>query len=170
MIEYTKKDATFSPCRLYRYELIRHWGEGARVCAFIMLNPSTATALEDDPTIRKCVKFAKSWGFDGLIVGNLYAFRATDPAELKRAGYLVGHNNDMQLADIAKRADRLICAWGANAEEDWANTMVEMLAENASCHIEALALNKNGSPRHPLYVADDTQPITLVEFDYGDEG
>src|SRR5437870_4841901 len=108
--------AVISPCGKFRYRLTRQWGEGAAL-PFVMLNPSTADAEQDDPTIRKCVGFAKRMGYDGIEVVNLYAYRATKPADLKKAGYPRGPENDrhIEAALVESHANSVICAWGVNA-------------------------------------------------------
>ena len=98
------RTALFSPCGRFRYRLGRRWGEGPTI-AFVLLNPSTADDQRDDPTIRRCIGFARRLGFGGLEVVNLYAYVATDPAELRRVGYLVGDENDGHMLE-AVRAGR----------------------------------------------------------------
>src|SRR5581483_9586135 len=95
----------------YRYSLARFFGDGG-VVNFIMLNPSTADAETDDPTIRRCLGFAKAWGYGTLVVTNLFAYRATDPAELAKAGDPVGPDNDTRLWSEAQLSDLVVCAWG----------------------------------------------------------
>ena len=104
-----QRDALFSPCGTYRYRLTRRWAEGPAV-AFIMLNPSTADGSVDDPTIRRCIGYGQSWGYGALAVGNLYAFRATEPQELRRARDPIGPDNDRHLECIAETATRVVCA------------------------------------------------------------
>ena len=114
--------AILSPCGRYRYRLERDLGaltatRGA--VAFIMLNPSTADATTDDPTIRRCIGYARAWGYARLIVGNAYAWRSTDPAGLWTAGPgPVGPDNDQHLEQIARDAEPVVCAWGANIKPD----------------------------------------------------
>jgi hypothetical protein len=104
--------AELSPCRRYRYRLWRRWSDGP-VVNFVMLNPSTADAEQDDPTVRRCVGFAKSWGAGGLVVTNLYALRSTDPKALWTADDPVGPENAFHLGSGALGADTVVCAWGA---------------------------------------------------------
>lgn len=110
------RTAVLSACGRFRYRLGRQWGEGG-VLLFVMLNPSTADADVDDATIRRCVKFAQAHGFGALEVVNLYAFRATDPKDLRRAGYLAGPENDAHIAAAASECAAICVAWGANAAE-----------------------------------------------------
>ena len=114
-----KRDAVFSPDGLYRYALDRWWGSAFGFCLFIMLNPSAADAKVDDPTVRRCIGFAREWGFNRLRVINLFSWCATDPAELRSATDPIGTHNDAIIEAEARRVDRLghataVCAWGAH--------------------------------------------------------
>ena len=97
----------------YRYLLWRYWGEAKRL-VWVLLNPSTADARQDDPTIRRCVGFAKGWGYDGIQVVNLFAYRATDPRELKAVVDPVGPRNDEFIERAARGHEMVVVAWGAN--------------------------------------------------------
>ena len=148
----------------YRYSLTRDvaplTGEGT--CTFVMLNPSTADAEQDDPTIRRCMGFTRSWGFARLKVVNLYAYRATDPRDLYAVDpYLevqVGPENDCTIAKVVGGSDLVICAWGAGSRSP--NREGRVLDLIAAPH--ALGLTKDGSPRHPLYVRADAKPIPFA--------
>ena len=140
------RTAVFSPDRRYRYRLGRRWAGSASV-TFVMLNPSTADAEVDDPTIRRCIDFARRWGYGGLEVVNLYAFRATRPADLWRAEDPVGPDNDDHLRAVFARSAMIIAAWGVEAAAD----RVEQVLAFAPPML-ALALSRAGHPRHPLYV------------------
>ena len=150
--------AVFSPDRVYRYSLDRHWGSlwgdscATPVVAFIGLNPSTADETRDDPTIRRCVAFAMQWGYHGLIMLNLFAFRATDPAVLKRTADPVGPDNDRTIRDVASRADLVVAAWGAHGAFRERDRDVRRLAPRLLC----FGTTKGGHPRHPLYLRKDT--------------
>lgn len=140
-----------SSCGRYRYKLSRRW-DPADWCLFVMLNPSTADALADDPTIRRCIGFTRSWGFGGLLVGNLYAWRATRPADLPEQG-AEGRWNDWWLRVMARRASMVVCAWGANAEPERAEHVRALLGD--AYH---MGLTAGGQPRHPLYLPGATAP------------
>ena len=151
---------------LYRYSLTRHvaplTGEGA--VAFVMLNPSTADAEQDDPTIRRCIGFARAWGFEWLKVVNLYAYRATDPTDLWAVdpyppyATQIGPENDCTISKVVGGSDLVICAWGAGSRSP--NREGQVLDCIGAPH--ALGLTKDGSPRHPLYVRGDAEPIPFA--------
>lgn len=144
-------DAVVSECGAYRYRLRRHWGGGPRL-AFIMLNPSKADASADDPTIRKCMGFARRLGFDGIEVGNLFAYRATDPNDLKRAGFPVGPDNDQHLRAMLLFHPNVVCAWGSNAAgHPRVSEVLRLLDEHPAVPTPlALRVNRDGTPAHPL--------------------
>ena len=148
-------DALLSPDGRYRYWLTRDWARGP-VATFIMLNPSTADASVDDPTIRRCIGFARAWGMGGLKVVNLYALRSTDPKALWTADDPVGPDNDFHLRDAAGWANRLswplVAAWGANAKPDRIAVVRRLDGMN---RLTALGVTKDGQPRHPLYLRAD---------------
>ncbi|WP_434922712.1 DUF1643 domain-containing protein [Glutamicibacter sp. PAEs-4] len=141
----------------YRYLLGRRWDASLPECTFIMLNPSTADARQDDPTIRRCINFAKSYGCGSLLVGNLYAFRATDPRDLFRADDPVGGEmNDEVLIDLLARSELVIAAWGAHAHP---SRVAEVLRLPGAERMLALATTKAGAPRHPLYLSKTVTPV-----------
>ena len=154
--------AVFSEDRVYRYELWRRWG-GGDVVVFIGLNPSTADESMNDPTIRRCIGFAKDWGYGGLCMLNLFAFRATDPAVMKAADDPVGPQNDETLMRIAGafrttgEHPLVIAAWGVHGEHDARARKVMEWLPNLSC----LGLTKDGHPKHPLYLKRDVKPVLL---------
>lgn len=149
------KDAKISADGQYRYFLSRTWGQGERV-AFIMLNPSTADANINDPTIKKCIKYAQSWGFGGLTVLNLYAYRTSDPKDLKTVFDPIGPENDHWISAVGAASSRIVAAWGANAEQSRINNVLRLLP--AGQPIYALDLTKDGHPKHPLYLSGDLKP------------
>lgn len=149
--------AVMSECGIYRYELRRTWGheEGPLVC-WVMLNPSTADADVDDPTIRRCVGFSQRWGCERLVVVNLFALRATDPKALMRFPDPVGPENDDAIAAAADEAERVVVAWGAHGT--YRNRAAEVTNRLAGIHnmrLHCLGQTKQGAPRHPLYVRGD---------------
>lgn len=149
------KDAAISADGKYRWWLTREWWGNAKA-TFVMLNPSTAGPSLDDPTIRRCIGFAKTWGLGGIRVVNLYALRSTDPKGLWLADDPVGPENDKHLIDAALAAQvtdsPLIAAWGANARPD---RVAHVLALPFFDRLTALGVTKDGAPRHPLYLRAD---------------
>jgi hypothetical protein len=143
----------------YRYTLSRSWDYGNGTVNFIMLNPSTATAEVDDPTIRRCTQFARAWGYRRLVVTNLFAYRATDPAELRRVADPVGPENDWHLRYCAQHeAERVVLAWGAHGGYRKRDESVLALLAKHLPRIEpaCLGVTKAGAPRHPLYLSAST--------------
>ena len=158
-IQAAKTGAVLSPCGQYRYRLSRSWLMGEGTVLFIMLNPSTADAETDDPTIRRCIGFARRWGFRALAVGNLFALRATDPRELKRVADPVGPDNDEHLLAMAEAAAATIAAWGQFGVYLQRERHVRQMIGG----LEHLGLTKQGYPRHPLYLrADATREALSV--------
>jgi hypothetical protein len=151
--------AVLSECGTYRYSLTREWEGGTDLrILWVMLNPSTADAKEDDPTIRKIVKFSKAWGFGSLEVVNLFALRATDPNELTGVTDPVGPENDWHISEALGRKDGLVAAWGASYPIRLSlrpHRVGKMLRADGA---KVLGLTRAGDPRHPLYMRDDTLP------------
>ena len=163
LFDFTEPYARLSDDGVYRYTLGRRWSAGDDGTAvFVMLNPSTADASVDDPTIRRCIGFAKALGCGGLHVVNLYAYRATKPADLWSAADPIGPENDEVLRDAFLTAygegSPVIAAWGANAEPLRAE-FVGTVARAAGVSLSALGVTKAGAPRHPLYLRADA-PLT----------
>jgi hypothetical protein len=152
--------AMFSPCREFRYHLHRIWDHSRPTALFIMLNPSTADEFKLDPTVTRCMKFAERWNAGGFEVLNLFAYRATDPRNLKVAGYPVGPMNDEVISErvFAHRDRRVIVAWGANVRGLERPTNVLRIIRDEGATPFALALTADGIPRHPLYLRADAMP------------
>ena len=145
------KHATFSDCGQFRYRLFRKWDCGSPLL-FIMLNPSTADAEEDDPTIRRCLRFAQAHGYGALEVVNLFAYRATDPNELRRAGWPVGPDNDRHIADAVRESAAVCVAWGSNAAslERPAIVLQQLRDLGVNLRLFCLRITRGGYPQHPL--------------------
>ena len=152
------KSAIISECGQYRYTLMRGNGDagGARLC-FIMLNPSTADADEDDPTIRRCLGYMEAWGFSELLVLNLYAYRATDPRDLFSVKDRHGPENDEYIRTLLPICDFVVCAWGNNALVPDQQRFIQ-LAKQLEIPLHYLELTKMGRPAHPLYLKSDLSP------------
>ncbi|ARP92528.1 hypothetical protein CAL14_05375 [Bordetella genomosp. 9] len=158
-------NAVISECGTYRYLLTRPAPSGpqfAKPCygtaLFVMLNPSTADATVDDPTIRRCKAFAYRWGCAGIAVVNLYALRSPSPADLWKHADPVGPDNDIWLRQVAREHETVVFAWGANAKPERVRQVYEIFKGGPLRQIRCLGVTKDGSPRHPLYVRAD-QPL-----------
>lgn len=153
LFEDVTRGAVFSDCKQYRYELFRIWDSTLPKVLFIMLNPSDADAKEDDPTIRRCINFAKSWGFGGLRVGNIFPYISSNPDVLKSVQDFHHEVNRLHLARMAQDAAIIVYGYGNSPIATNAIPLIER--ENTYC----LKINKSGTPQHPLYVKGDTKPI-----------
>ena len=139
------KTAVLSDDNIYRYQLSRIWDEEKPKILFIMLNPSTADEFVEDPTIRRVVTYAKDWGYGGVYVGNLYAFRSTDPKGLKCIADPIGPENINHIQTLISLVDKVIYAWGNEQKEpDW----LKKIVETPYC----IEISKKGIPKHPLYL------------------
>lgn len=159
-----KRTAEMSDCGKFRWWLQRRWADGPIVC-FVMLNPSVADGMQDDPTIRRCISYAKSWGFGALDVRNLYPYRATKPADLKKAMKVHGVTGGGRGANelmAARTADLVIAAWGGNASTHAQERGIDLLAP---CPLWCLALTQDGQPVHPLMQRADLVPIPFRRCD-----
>lgn len=147
------RGAIIDPTGQYRYRLWRRWAMGPDGL-FIMLNPSTADADNDDPTIRRCERFAKDWGMAGLQVVNLFAYRSTNPQELMRQSEAIGPDNDRHIMEAASTAGILVAAWGAHGTfRRRAQTVRTMLKD---FNLQVFGLTKKRQPLHPLYLSAET--------------
>ena len=159
---YIAASAEVSDDGRYRYNLTRRWAEGGKQALFVMLNPSTADGTTDDPTIRRCIGFAKREGCASLEVVNLFALRATDPKTLTGARDPVGPLNDHWIVGAMDRASIVVAAWGASLPRTTAfhrdGAVKLLLAERV---VHALGLTAFGFPRHPLYVPADAPLIVF---------
>lgn len=155
------KDAIISECGQYRYLLQRSWDVRQQAVCFIMLNPSTADASLDDPTIRRCLGFAKDLGFGQLEVVNLFGLRATDPKVMRSHADPIGPENDEQLIRSATICHQTICAWGAHGTHKDRGRAVLALLRRAGVQPHALRLTKAGHPAHPLYLPANLKPTVM---------
>lgn len=149
--------AAFSPDNAYRYLLTRRWAPGPTVC-WVMLNPSTASAFADDPTVRRCRAFSQRAGFGGLAVVNLYALRSTDPAQLwtRNEADCIGPLGDQFLIGQATTRSTVIAAWGTYGARNERGQRVTDLLADAGIELLCLGLTAGGQPKHPLYVKGNT--------------
>lgn len=154
------KSAVISECGRYRYALHRKWDESLPTLAWCMLNPSTADASIDDPTIRRCITFAKREGCGSIAVINLFAWRATDPDQLPIVAAAKAGPLNESVVEVNVRGRRVVVAWGAHdaAEPSAVHPMLALLQQHAD-EVLCLGTTKSGAPRHPLYVRSDA-PLT----------
>lgn len=161
---YHHAGAILSPCGLYRFKLWRQWEplDGASGTAlFILLNPSTADAYQDDATVRRCIAFTKAWGMVCTEIVNVFPFRATKPADLKKhlSSPEADEENACHVLNAARNADRVICGWGAHR---MATKPARVLLSGVEVPLWCFGLTADGFPRHPLYLPADAQ---LEPFD-----
>lgn len=149
--------ADYSADEVYRYVLVRIWAPGPRVL-FVMLNPSTATEAQNDPTVERCERRARALGFGSFAVTNIFAYRATDPKVMRAVADPVGPENDAAIRQMAFDAQCIICAWGTHGLHLGRGAEVERLLRQAGFALHHLGLSKDGLPKHPLYIGYDTKP------------
>ena len=143
------RSAAISDCELYRYRLTREWDNDAAQLCIVMLNPSTADASKDDPTIRRCMRFTQDWGFNELIMVNLFAYRTPHPSVLMKSKHPVGPGNRRALHRVCDGAQRIVVAWGThgthlNQESRFADIWTDHT-------LYCFGVSKNDQPLHPLY-------------------
>ncbi|WP_281825925.1 DUF1643 domain-containing protein [Jannaschia rubra] len=160
---FTKGDApstaVYSDDERYRYDLIRKWNDSGSRINFVMLNPSTATEFANDPTVERCERRARALGFGAFRVTNIFAYRATDPRDMRAQPDPVGGPaNDAAIRDAALWADQVICAWGTHgAYLDRGHAVAQLLRATGQ-PLTTLGLSKAGHPKHPLYIGYTVQP------------
>lgn len=159
---HTKGDAPsiaeYSDCETYRYSLTRVWDDTGTRALFIMLNPSTATEVQNDPTVERCERRARTLGFGAFRVLNIFAYRATDPRDMRAAADPVGPDNDSAILNSLDWADQVICAWGTHGEHLARGPAVEAMLRATDIPLYHLGLSKAGHPKHPLYIGYAVQP------------
>lgn len=150
--------AVYSDCERYRYALTRVWdGKGRRV-SFVMLNPSTATEVQNDPTVERCERRARTLGYGAFRVTNIFALRSTDPKGLYKTDDPIGPANDAAISEACDWADDVICAWGTHGALHDRGKAVETLVRVQGTPTFNLGLTKAGHPKHPLYLPYTQQP------------
>ena len=159
---HTKGDApstaVYSDCERYRYLLTRVWEPAGRKALFIMLNPSTATEVQNDPTVERCERRARTLGFGGFRVTNIFAWRDTDPRAMRAATDPVGSRNDAAITEAIDWADTVVAAWGAHGAHLARGAAVEQLLRASGAMVHHLGLTQAGHPKHPLYIAYSEVP------------
>jgi hypothetical protein len=163
---HTKDDApstaVYSDCERYRYSLTRIWDPAGRRALFVMLNPSTATEVQNDPTVERCERRARALGFGAFRVTNIFAWRDTDPHKMRAALDPVGPENDAAIRDGAGWSDQIIAGWGTHGAHLDRGPAVERLLRDFGQPLFHLGLSKAGHPKHPLYIAYSEQPRPWV--------
>jgi hypothetical protein len=155
-----KRETILSPCRQYRYCLWREWNMMNQSYAmFVGLNPSTADEVEDDQTIRRCVEYAKQWGYGALCMVNLFAYRETQPAVMKAHAAPIGAENDRWLLELAKDAGVIVAAWGVNGTHLKRDKAVMQLLEGKLSYLKT---TQDGHPSHPLYLKKSLKPLSFA--------
>ncbi|WP_020473908.1 DUF1643 domain-containing protein [Zavarzinella formosa] len=159
-----EQNAVISDCGKYRYALTRRVGTGVRTATFIMLNPSTADAQTDDPTIRRCIGFARMWNCGKLLVLNLFAIRATDPADMRAADDPAGPENKSWFDTLlcGEEDGPVVCAWGVHGTHMGQNLTVMRWLKSLGIQPVSLGVTKDGHPRHPLYVPYSAEAIPFL--------
>ena len=151
--------AIYSDCERYRYVLTRVWDPGGRKALFVMLNPSTATEVQNDPTVERCERRARTLGFGGFRVCNIFAWRETDPKIMRGAADPVGPANDPAIRESCFWADTIICAWGTHGAHLDRGPAVERLMRATGRPLHHLGLTRDGHPKHPLYIGYTVAPM-----------
>lgn len=150
--------ATYSDCERYRYTLSRIWAPSGRKVLFLLLNPSTATEVQNDPTVERCERRARSLGYGAFMVCNIFAYRATDPRDMRAAKDPVGPDNDAAIKDAIAWADDVVAGWGNHGSHLQRGNAVQALLKAQPSVPKHLGLTKSGQPKHPLYIGYKTQP------------
>jgi hypothetical protein len=151
--------AVYSDCERYRYLLTRTWDPSGPKLLFVMLNPSTATERQNDPTVERCERRARALGFGAFRVTNIFAWRDTDPAAMRAAIDPVGPGNDAAIRQSVMWADMIIAAWGTHGAHLERGPEVEALLRGAGRPLHVLGLTQTGHPKHPLYIGYGSQPL-----------
>ena len=151
--------ATYSDCECYRYALTRTWDAEARRVLFVMLNPSKATEVQNDPTVERCERRARALGFGAFQVTNIFAWRDTDPFQMRKAADPIGPENDAAIRAGAAWADQIIAAWGTHGAHLDRGRQVARILRDLGKPLYSLGLSKHGHPKHPLYISYTQQPI-----------
>ena len=158
-IAITPSGAQFSRCRRWRYLLWRRWDAARPVANFLMLNPSTADEFKLDPSCTRARNYAERWGFGGLIVTNIFGWRATDPKAMRSVKNPVGRGNDAAILRAAREAKLVVCAWGTHGEHMGRGALVVELLKEVQLH--SLRVTAGGHPCHPLYLPQTLTPAVF---------
>jgi hypothetical protein len=157
-----ESEAVYSDCERYRFALTRIWQSASPRALFVMLNPSTATEQQNDPSVERCERRARALGFGAFRVCNIFAWRETDPRKMRAVADPIGDGNDAAIAEGCDWAGTVICAWGTHGAHLGRGPAVEALMRATGAPLHHLGLTRDGHPRHPLYVAYTTPPIPWI--------
>ena len=163
---FTGSGAVFSPCGKYRYRLWRYWDRGKLPLVWVMLNPSTADELDNDPTVERCERRARKMGFGGVEVVNIFAYRATDPSVMRSQADPVGAENDEAIIAAARLGGTVVCGWGIHGDHLGRGRAVADLLQQAGITAHSLNTTASGHPGHPLYVGYETEPTVFQGFSH----
>ena len=161
-VRKTTSTAIFDQTHTHRYLLTRTWDSEKKSVLFIMLNPSTANGETNDPTIRRCINFAKAWGYGSLEVVNLFSLVSSDPKKLLTVKNSIGEDNDSFILEAADSADKIIVAWGAFPEARRRAAKVLNMLSEMGCEAHCLGMSRGGQPKHPLYLPKDVGVVRYV--------
>jgi hypothetical protein len=145
----------------YRYRLTRTWDKAKPCPLFVLMNPSTADPFSDDPTVAKCCKFAKAWGYGGILVANTFAYRCTDQKRLLQITDPIGPDNDRHILEMAKQAAIVVFAYGDphKSLRSRGPALAKLLIEKGHVTPQILSLGNKGTPKHPLYLKETLKPV-----------
>src|SRR5271165_255883 len=146
----------------YRYRLTRTWDGSKPYVLFILMNPSTADPDSDDPTIAKCCRFARAWGYGGIVVANTFAYRCTDQKRLTELADPIGPENDEHIIEMAKKAAIVVFAYGKPGRKSLRSrgpALAKLIVQKAGVKPHILSLTKDGTPKHPLYLKETLKPV-----------
>ena len=146
----------------YRYRLTRTWDTAKPYVLFVLMNPSTADPNSDDPTVAKCCRFAKSWGYGGIVVANTFAYRCTDQKRLTETGDPIGPDNDKHIIELAKESAIVVFAYGKPGQKSLRSrgpALAKLIIDKTGVKPHVLSLTKDGTPKHPLYLKETLKPV-----------
>ncbi len=158
-----KREAVFSPCRTWRYRLAQIWNEDKEPLYWLMLNPSTADEIKNDPTVERCERRARMWGYGGSVVFNIFAYRATEPKHMRAAQDPIGPENDKWIRELAEisKTNMVIGGWGEHGEHLARGRKVMDMFNQSGGKLYALKQNASGNPAHPLYIGYEKEPFLM---------
>jgi len=164
LLDVAGEGADFSIDRRHRYRLWREWDSTKGCAVFVGLNPSTADEKKNDPTVRRCVNYAKAWGYGRMVMLNIFSFRATDPKVMKAEPDPVGPDNDNAIIDVAKQSDLIVLCWGSHGGHLDRGRQVAMLLAAKDMEMYCFGITAAGHPKHPLYLKKSLRPVLFEGY------